>query len=159
MDVNRITQLSAASRRRQGRMLQIVVGLLLLVGVGGTFFLYKVERAASAPIRTSDRFIEEMLNNNVDVAYAMTSDTFQAATSRDEFSQVAETAGAALDKKSLKVQAGEIEENESSRKALLTYSIKGDNQEYEMKVTVIQRFEDKTKRWLIQSVTNSEKNS
>lgn len=159
MDANGIIQTPAAPRQRRGRLLTVVSVLLLTGAVTGTFFLYKAERTATAPIRTSDKFIKEMLNKNIDVAYAMTSDTFQAATSREEFGQVAETASAALDKQSLQVQAGEIEENEVSRKALLTYSIKAEDQEYEMKVTVIQRLDDETKRWLIHSVSNSEKNS
>lgn len=157
MDANGIRQTGVPSRRRGRGILSVLLVLLLVIGLVGTFALYKVEQATSAPIRASDRFLYAMLDKNIDSAYAMTSETFQAATSREEFGQVAAIANKELKKNSLKVQTGEIEEDELIKKALLTYFISGNDQEYELKITVIQHLDDNKGQWLVHAVSNSKR--
>jgi hypothetical protein len=133
---------------------RILSGLVIVAVIAGVLWLISLERAASAPIRTSDSFVNALLSNDVETAYALTNQDFRDKTSKDQLAETAQIASKGLDKSSLKVRAGEIQETQRGKLATVFYDLEGNNQKFELEVTLLK---EQDKGWLVVTANNETK--
>lgn len=153
-----IEEVSDNTLRGHSKAWKYIVGLvvfLILVGlIAVVLWLVSLERAATAPIRTSDAFIKNLLDKNPKAAYALTHDEFRQKTSEEDMAQVSETVSSGLKLETLKVSKGELEEVDRGKIATVYYEIDGKDAKYEIKVRLLK---EKDSAWLIVSADNAPK--
>jgi hypothetical protein len=140
---------------RRGRAKKFLIwffGFILLTGlVAGIVWLVSLERAATAPLRTSDTFINHLLDKDAKAAYALTNDDFKAQTSEEDLKAVAEAVSKGLKRETLKVSSGAIEDVERGKFASVYYEVDGTDAKYKLTVNLLK---EKDKGWLVVSADN-----
>lgn len=140
------------------RIFALTGGILLLAAVAGLTWMLIAFRTTAAPITASDTFLEAFLANDTEKAYALTNDTFKDSTDRTSFNQVAGTASKLLDKKSLKISTGNVEENENgSKRATIYYDVVGEDAPYRLTIVVFKPAD--SNEWQVMSVSNAPKDA
>lgn len=153
-DEDTIDAKSGRSSRAKKYITGFVIFFVLTGLIAVAVWLVSLERAATAPIRTSDAFIKNLLHKNPKAAYMLTHEEFKQKTSEEDMVQVSSTVSSGLKLETLKVTKGELEEAERGKFATVYYEIEGKDTKYEMK---IQLLKEKDNGWLVVSADNAPK--
>jgi len=143
------------SPRRSKRIILGILTTLIIIGlIAGVVWLVSLERAASAPLRTSDAFVNNLLDKKPRDAYSLTNEDFRAQTSQDVLGDVSDTISKGLKRETLKVSRGEIEDVERGKLATVYYEIEGKDAKYQLTIRLLK---EKDKGWLVVSADNEVK--
>jgi len=149
------TDIPEKPTRRSKRIIIGIFTTLIIVGlIAGVLWLVRLERAASAPLRTSDAFVNSLLDKRPQEAYALTNEDFKAQTSQDVLGDVSDTISKGLKLETLKVSRGEIEDVERGKLATVYYEIEGKDAKYQLTIRLLK---EKDKGWLVVSADNEVK--
>lgn len=131
------------------------VSFLLIVGLtAGVLWLISLERTATAPLRTSDAFVNNLLNKNPKAAYDLTHEDFRSQTSEEVLGAVSDTVSKGLKRETLKVSRGEIEDDERGKLAVVYYEVEGQDDTYQLTIRLLK---EKDKGWLVLAADNEVK--
>lgn len=144
--------------QRGGKAKRYILGfvsfLVIVSLIAGVLWLMSLERAATAPLRTSDAFINSLLNQNPKAAYALTNEDFKAQTSQEVLGAVSDAVSKGLKRETLKVSKGEIEDVERGKLAIVYYEVEGQDGTYQLTIRLLK---EKDKGWLVVSADNEVK--
>jgi hypothetical protein len=139
--------------RMKKKLFVVSSGVFLLIALFGLGWMLVAFRATAAPITASESFLHAFLANDTEKAYAMTAESFRTSTDRDTFNQTAEKVSGILDRKSLKITTGNVEDSDDGSKiATFYYDVKAEAQPYRLTIKMIKPLDTQT--WQVLSVDN-----
>lgn len=155
METSNIFEIPESTPPRRSKRYFVIPATILLVAAiaAGVVWLWSLERAETAPIRTSDVFLKHLLSGESDKAYELTSESFRLITTKEDLSTISGRVKDSLKYDTRQIQQGSRTEEDDVKRADINYEIEGEDGKYNLQVRLVT--EEEGKVWKVSGVDST----